>query len=475
MVADPDCILTLDQGGHASRALVFDPAGRVLAAAEHAVATRRRGKDRVEHPAGAVLRSLREAATAALTALPRAGAEVRSAALATQRSSIVCWERSNGRALSPVLSWQDRRAARQVAALAAQAPRVRALTGLVLSPHYGASKMAWCLKHLPAVQGALKRGGLAVGPLAAFLLANLLKERPCIVDPVNGARTQLLELLTGGWSEELCALFGVPLEILPTPVPNRHAFGQLRLAGCEIPLTVVTGDQPAALFALGAPEAGIAYMNIGTGAFVQCLTEHDVPGLLRSVVWRDTERNLYALEGTVNGAASALRVTATNLGLRFGTVLRRLPAWLEAGSPTLYLNGIGGLGAPYWRPRFRSRFLGPGDRGEKIAGVLESVAFLLCANLECMRGGGVPLVRVRVSGGLAQLDGLCQRLADLCGLPVERPPLHEATAMGLARLAGGLERASAPAGAHFIPGQNPGLRKRYRRWQRAMEEALRQG
>lgn len=475
MPAAPDCILTLDQGGHASRALVFDPDGRVLAAAERAVPTRRQGNDRVEHSAGTVLRSLREAAEAALAALPRAGGEVQSAALATQRSSIACWDRISGRALSPVLSWQDRRAARRVAALAAEAPRVRRLTGLVLSPHYGASKIAWCLGHLPGVQRALKCDRLAAGPLAAFLLAGLLEERPCIVDPVNGARTQLLELSTLDWSRELCALFGVPPQILPACVPNRHAFGYLNLAGRQIPLTVVTGDQPAALSALGAPAAGIAYVNIGTGAFVQCLAERDVPGLLRSVVWRDAGRSLYALEGTVNGAASALQTMAAKMGLRFGAAMRRLPAWLDAGSPSLFLNGIGGLGAPYWRPGFRSRFVTAGDRGEKMAGVLESVAFLLFTNLERMRRGGVTLGRVRVSGGLAQLDGLCQRLADLCGLPVERLPLHEATAMGLARLAGGLDRASAPPCARFEPGRNPALHDRYRRWGQAMGEALGQG
>jgi len=473
MTRAPDCILALDQGGHASRALVFDPHGHVLASAERRVPTRRRGNDQVEHAPAAVLRSLREAAQAALAALPRRGAEVNCAALATQRSSIVCWNRNSGEALSPVLSWQDRRAARQVSALAAQTPRVRVLTGLVLSPHYGASKIAWCLRHLPAVQRAAERGRLAAGPLAAFLLANLLQERPCITDPVNGARTQLMDLANGDWSPELCRLFGIPPQILPACVPNRHGFGHLHLAGRGIPLSVVTGDQPAALFALGTPEAGTAYVNIGTGAFAQCLSERDAPGLLRSLVWRDAEHELYALEGTVNGAASALEAMAAKLGLPSRRAMGQLPAWLNAGTPLLFLNGIGGLGAPYWRSRFRSRFIGRGDAGEKMAAVLESVAFLLLANLERMRRAGVRIGRIRASGGLAQLDGLCQRLADLSGLAVKRPALHEATALGLANLCGGLATA-APSGASFEPRANPALRARHRHWLHAMREALRQ-
>jgi glycerol kinase len=466
------CVLALDQGGHASRALVFDPAGRPLATAERAIRTRRRGNVRVEHDADAVLVSLREAAEAAVVALP-AGTEIACAALATQRSSITCWDRRSGRALSPVISWQDRRAARRVAALSSQARHVRAMTGLMLSPHYGASKIAWCLRELPAVKRAQRQGRLAAGPLASFLLAGLLAERPCVADPVNGSRTQLMQLHTGDWSEELCAMFGVPSDVLPACVPNRYAFGTLRVAGREIPLQVVTGDQPAALFAQGVPEPGIAYMNIGTGAFVQCLSERSAPGLLRSVLWSDGSHTLHALEGTVNGAAGAIETVARKLGIPPGAAMRGLPAWLADSSEVpLYLNGIGGLGAPYWRPEFRSRFIGRGDPARKMAAVVESIAFLLLANLKRMRGSAGTFSRLRLTGGLAQLDGLCQRLADLAGLPVERPELHEATALGLARLAGGIAPPGPVPCMRFEPRGNTALQARHRRWHRAMLEAL---
>lgn len=467
------CVLALDQGGHASRALVFDQSGRRLSSVERTIATRRHGGTRVEHSPLALLRSLRDAAEAAVAALPP-GTEIACAALATQRSSIACWDRRNGRALSPVISWQDRRAARRVAALSTRARRVRAMTGLMLSPHYGASKIAWCLRELPAVKRARRHGHLAAGPLASFLLAGLLTERPCVVDPVNGSRTQLMELDTGRWSEELCTLFGVPPEVLPVCVPNRYGFGTLRVAGREIPLTVVTGDQPAALFAQGTPEPGIAYMNIGTGAFVQCLSEHGAAaGLLRSVLWRDDASTLYALEGTVNGAAGAIETVAKELGLSPHAAMHELRAWLaDPTEAPLFLNGIGGLGAPYWRPGFRSRFIGRSGPDRMMVAVVESIAFLLLTNLRRMRSSAGPFARLRVSGGLAQLDGLCRRLADLSGLPVERPELHEATALGLARLASGIARLDPAPCTRFEPRTDAALEARHRRWQRAMREAL---
>lgn len=464
--------LTLDQGGHASRALVFDRRGRVAAAAEYPIRTRRSGRNRVEHAPRGLVRSMLAAAETALHKLPHS-ADVHSAALATQRSSIACWDRVDGRALSPVISWQDRRAARRVAALAAHGQQVRTLSGLVLSPHYGASKLAWCLEHLPAVRSAERHGRLAAGPLASFLLSGLLAEHPCLADPVNGARTQLLDTREGRWSGFLGELFGVPLGILPACVPNRHGFGQLHLCGREIPLQVVTGDQPAALFAAGMPQAGTAYVNVGTGAFIQAVTSSDVSSLLQSLIWRSENETLYALEGTVNGAGGALDTAAAKLGLPAGKVLRLLPGWLAAeAEPLLCLNGVGGLGSPYWRPAFPTRFIGRGTAGQKLSGVLESVAFLLMANLDAMQGGGAGITRMVVSGGLAQLDGLCQRLADLSGLPVERPLLHEATALGAARLAGGIGELAPLPRAVFTPAANPALIRRRARWQDAMQAAL---
>jgi len=465
-------ILSLDQGGHASRALLFDSRGRLRAAAESLIRTRRIGTDRVEHSAEAVVRSLRIAAEAVTKRLPPR-ARIRAAALATQRSSIACWDRDSGRPLSPVISWQDRRAARRVAALAGQEREIRRLTGLMLSPHYGASKLAWCLEHLEPVRRAERGGRLAAGPLASFIAARLLTARPCVVDPVNGARTQLLDLQRGDWSPELCTLFGVPDTVLPTCVPNAFPFGELKLGRRAVSLTVVTGDQPAALFAMGAPHPDTAYVNIGTGAFLQCPGTRHIPELLHSIVWRSGTETCYAVEGTVNGAASALQWFAARVGVAPARILKHLPEALsETEEPPAFLNGVGGLGSPYWRPAFRSRFIGRGDTRLRSVAVVESIVFLLHANLERMRGGGVSVRRLVVSGGLARLDGLCQRLADLSELEVLRPELHEATALGAARLTGGITAAPEIPLAHFTPSDNPALARRHARWQDALHAAL---
>jgi glycerol kinase len=429
----------------------------------------------VEQDPGELVASLRAVIAEAIAALGARARQIVSAGIATQRSSIACWDRHTGAALSPVISWQDRRASAWLDQFTVHAREVHQRTGLMLSPHYGASKMRWCLDHLPAVAAARREGRLAMGPLASFLLFRLLGEKPLVADPANAARTLLWNLRTQDWDPWLLELFGIPSETLPRCVSTRHAFGTLIANEHRLPLTIATGDQSAALFGLGAPSPDTVYVNIGTGAFMQRMVAQppDVPGLLGSMVYRDANRTLYVLEGTVNGAGAALRWAEREWGLK--DVEAQLPAWLARdGDVPLFLNGVAGLGAPFWVADFSSRLIGEGEPWQKAVAVVESVAFLLQANLETMRKISPLPTRLFVTGGLAQLDGLCQRLADLSGLSLYRPAQHEATARGTAYLLAGFpgDWPEEKSGGSFTPKPNLGLAQRYKDWRAEMKRAL---
>jgi len=464
--------LALDQGGHASRALVFDEKGRTLARSLREVRAFHPQPDWVEQDPEELVASLDAVTSEVLRELGDTAARIESAGLATQRSSIVCWDRITGAALSPVLSWQDRRAHEWLARFAPHAEAVHQTTGLMLSAHYGASKLRWCLDHLPKVAQAAADKRLAFGPLASFLVFRLTEERTLAVDPANAARTLLYGLDTFDWNDGLLHLFGIERALLPACVPTRFDYGRLA-AGRRIPLQIVTGDQSAALFAFGAPHANSGYLNIGTGAFVQRTAGHYPgyqPRLLTGVVLRDADETVYVLEGTVNGAGAALAWVAAELGL--DDLEEQLPEWLtRAAEPPLFLNGIGGLGAPFWVADFVSRFEGEGEPWQQAVAVAESVVFLIQANLELFQQLVSPLERLIASGGLTAYDGLCQRLADLSGLPVYRPVEHEATARGTAWLLAG-KPADWPEPEHgvwFKPQPNGVLRERYRSWRQAMD------
>ncbi len=266
------------------------------------------------------------------------GKPIAVAGLATQRSTIVCWERSTGRPLADAISWQDRRNAAWLERLRPHEAQVRALTGLVLSPHYGASKLRWCLDHLPAVQRAAHSGDLAAGPLSSFLTARLLAERPFVADPANAARTLLFDPQRLDWSPPLLATFDIAREHLPRCVPTRFEFGAMPFGRGRIPLRACTGDQSAAAYAFGPPLEDAAYVNLGTGAFVQRTVPSGVrpaDGLLLSVLSSDGDGVAYSHEGTVNGAGSAID------WLRVRTVLGRGSG--AAGAAVPGPRGAGGL------------------------------------------------------------------------------------------------------------------------------------
>ena len=471
--------LSLDQGGHASRALVFDRMGQLQAKAVVETAEQRIPPDRVEQDGDALVRSLERAAEEAIVSLGGRAANVAAAGLATQRSSIICWDRETGAPLSPVLSWQDRRAQDWLQQFAPEVEKIRERTGLVLSAHYGASKLRWCLDHLPAAASARDAGRLAMGPLASFLLFRLLRERPLLIDPSNAGRTLLWNLDRGDWDDELIKLFGIPRAALPACVPTRHDYGTLTVHGREIPLTVLNGDQSAALFALGRPHANTAYVNLGTGAFVlHALGELPAPRprLLCSVAWRDAAESVYVIEGTVNGAGSALEWAAQKLGVK-DTEKELAGWWKTETSPPLFLNGVSGLGSPFWVPDFESRWIGDGSPPAKVVAVAESILFLIQRNLEEMKKSFTQFEQIFVSGGLSTNDVLCEKLANLSALPVYRPVEHEATARGLAWLVGGCpaDWPEQEFGRWFRPSPDEGLRERYERWGKEMNAGLGRG
>lgn len=478
MNSPANAVLAFDQGGHATRAFVVNAEGEILFRCYSDVDTRFAGDDIAEHDSAEMLNSLVECCRQTEAFLEQAEVKVLAAGLATQRSSIVCWDRHNGQPLTPVISWQDRRNRLWMDTFADRDQDIHRITGLYSTAHYGVSKLKWCQQHLPAVEQAREQRRLAWGPLASFLLFHLLDEQPLLVDPVNASRTLLWSLREKDWSPELLQLFDMDKRDLPRCVDNEYPFGYLHLAGQRIPFRVLTGDQPAALFAGGSPDLDTISVNIGTGAFIQRLYEGDVdyaPRLLMSVVHKDSTDTLYALEGTVNGAGSAFVVVEEQMGMNPRVAQKGLPGWMDQATadPTfdlLYLNGVSGLGSPWWQADFGSRFVGTGSPEQKLVAVAESIVFMIAANLGEMQRFPGAAERISVTGGLSAVDPLCRRLADLSCLTVSRPDQEEATALGLAWLLlpdKGRWPATRQRDA-FAPRPDEALQRRYQEWCRRM-------
>jgi len=464
-----DYVLAVDQGTHASRALVFDAHGHLVAQQLYPVDLARPQPGHAEQDPGQIADSVEQAIGAALQQLGAAGLRtVRCCGIATQRSTVLAWRRS-GAPLSAAINWQDTRGAPQLAALRGRAEAIRKLSGLPLSAHYGATKLHW-LHQLTGNDPDVR-----LGPLSSFLLQRLTQEGGFATDHSNAQRMQLFDIHSLDWSPTLGGWFDVPLDSLPACRPVQAAHGTLR--SCSVPVTALAGDQNAAWFAAGTPDPATALVNLGSGAFVLAAQQpgSDIPELLSSIAYTDARACNYVIEGTVNGAGNALQWLE-----RYWQIAHpesRLAAWLEqVEDPPLFINSVGGLGSPWWREDLQPCFAPPDvaySEAQRTVAVAESMLFLIQHNLDRI-ASLQPLRRVRVSGGLSRVGPLCQKLANLSQCPVERLDDREATARGIAWLAAGRPPGwqSADELQRFQPAADPGLRNRYRRFKETLTELL---
>ncbi|MEM7311894.1 MAG: FGGY family carbohydrate kinase [Planctomycetota bacterium] len=476
--------LALDQGTQSTRAAVVRSDGRIVSIACETVGTKRLVDGRVEQSPEEILKSLR---VTIAKVLEQHGGMIQAAGMATQRSSVVAWRRSTCEPLSPVISWQDTRGQAFVESLStAQREQIQRLTGLPVSAHYGATKLRWLIEQ-EDVAALIKEGDCVVGPLASFLLANLVAaEHLAEVDYANGGRMQLMNLQQRCWDRELLELFGIPLTVLPTLRPNRFEYGHLK--DTVVPFVLLQGDQTAAACGLVRDaDSRTARVNVGTGAFILAeLEKGDLGGdsrMLRSIYHSDMERTKYLIEGTVNGAGAALNWAADQLGVARQSIAAKLDQWLVVpDQPLIFINCVGGLGSPYWRPagtsvqenvwvNLNGEYVADPEAETAMAAVAESIIFLLAVNLGCMQGMGCEIERVSIGGGLSRSDAMCQRLADLTGVLVERGNVVEATLLGVtAMLRGGGEDGPAASVETFTPRSSDDLRVRYRAFCALMNE-----
>ena len=467
--------LAIDQGTHSTRAIIFDAGGRVVSMAQQPVSLNRQSRREIEQSPDEIRQSMQTVIDEVLNDRAVDRNRIAAAGMATQRSSVLAWDRITGIPLSPVLSWQDRRVEDRLLTMMDHDQHIRELTGLHLSPHYGAGKLQWLLGHVPATREALAAGKLIMGPLASYLLHHLTGAHDAVIDDANASRTLLWNLQSRNWDASLLELFKIPSQALPACVPICTDYGLTRQG--NIPVKAVNGDQTAALYAQGKPSGNTILVNIGTGAFVLLPIEDPAArpvGLLAGISHSDKDTASYYVEGTVNGAAAALKWAAGKFNV--SDLESRLPGWLEdIQTPTLFMNTVGGLGAPWWQAGPEPHFLDADvTAAEAMVAVSESILFLVQANLELMTTLNPAVDRIRISGGLSNLDGLCQRLANLSGINVERPVQIEATARGIAWQAAGCPEgwSTTVADRLFNPHRDKLLAGRYKQFIEKLQQLI---
>ncbi|GAB2668057.1 FGGY family carbohydrate kinase [Gordonia jinhuaensis] len=418
-------VLAIDQGTSATKAVVTDQAGQILAEASAPI--------RPHYPEEAVAEQDPEelwtsVLTAGREAVRRAQAPVDAVALANQGESILVWDRATSRPLSTIIGWQDRRATEICTELSDAAEALRQSTGLVLDPYFSAPKMGWARRHL-SQQGVVTTTD------------TWLVHRLCgafVTDASTASRSLLTSLSSTGWDQASVDLFGLTDEELPTIVGCDEIVGTTSAFGPDIPLGGLIVDQQAALLAQACVNAGDAKCTYGTGAFLLANAgQHPVispSGLTTSVAWQLRGQPSYCLDGQVYTAASAVR-WAIDLGLiDSARDIDAVAAHTSDG--VVFVPAFAGLAAPWWDPAatacLRGMTLSTG-RGEIIRALVEGIAAQV-AVLTALVAAELPTppTRLRVDGGLTGSAALMQAQADLLGIPVEVHSSADATGLGAA-------------------------------------------
>ncbi|WP_156680391.1 glycerol kinase GlpK [Sphingomonas profundi] len=448
-MAEPTHILAIDQGTTSTRAIVFDHAARPVAVAQAEFAQHYPRPGWVEHDPEDIWRDTLATAREAIATSGVGAAGIAGIGITNQRETVVVWDRATGAAIHPAIVWQDRRTASVCARLKADGHEamVREKTGLLLDPYFSATKLAWILDAVPGARDRAERGELAFGTIDSFLLWRLTGGAVHATDVTNASRTLLFDIHAQQWDEALCRLFGIPAALLPAVHDNSHLFGTTAdgLFDAAIPVAGMVGDQQAALFGQACFTAGMAKSTYGTGCFV-LLNTGEAPvasahRLLTTPAYRLNGRMTYALEGSIFAAGAAVKWLRDGIGVITHARETNDMATQVPDSHGVYMvPAFVGLGAPHWDPDARGAIFGltfGATQAHLARAALEAVGYQTLDLADAMIADGAEaFATMRVDGGMAANDWLCQFLADLLGVAVERPVHLETTALGAAFHAG---------------------------------------
>ncbi|MBU3017120.1 glycerol kinase GlpK [Paraglaciecola agarilytica] len=443
-----DCILAIDQGTTSTRAIIFAPDSSIIAVAQQEFAQHYPNDGWVEHDPEDIWSSTVVVCRQAISEAIAKGARIAAIGVTNQRETTVVWDRSTGQAIYNAIVWQDRRTAQTCREMQDKGlfDVVNSRTGLLLDPYFSASKVAWILDNVDGAREKAEAGDLAFGTIDSFLIWRLTDGQMHATDVTNASRTNLFNIHDMAWDPKLLEVFNVPKSVLPEVKECADDFGHTTedLFGFSLPILGVAGDQQAASIGQCCFNEGAIKSTYGTGCFVMLNTGtkafNSKNKLLTTVAYTIKGETHYALEGSIFIAGAAIQWLRDGLGvIRSASETEDLAKSLDDEHGVYMVPAFAGLGAPHWAPDARGAVFGL-TRGTTnahfVRAALESVCYQTSDLLHAMAEDGVSLDKIRVDGGMVGNNWLCQFLAGILDVTVERPKIMETTALGAAYLAG---------------------------------------
>lgn len=490
-------ILAIDQGTTSTRAIVFDGEMSVIASAQQEFTQHFPHSGWVEHDPVDLWNSTLATCRDAMKHADVTAVGIAAIGITNQRETTVVWDKHTGTPIHNAIVWQDRRTADQCRILreTGYEAMITKRTGLLVDPYFSSTKLKWILDNVEGARDRAINGDLLFGTVDSFLIWKLTGGAVHATDATNAARTMLYDIRKGRWSQTICDLLDIPMQMLPEVKDCAADFGHTKvdLFGAPIPICGVAGDQQAATVGQACFEPGMMKSTYGTGCFA-LLNTGDTPvvsqnRLLTTIAYQLDGKPTYALEGSIFVAGAVVQWLRD--GLQIIDDAAETQALAQQADPhqnVVLVPAFVGLGAPYWNAECRgatfglTRSTGP---AELAKAALESVGFQTRDLLDAMSAdwqatGMQPTLRV--DGGMSASDWTMQFLSDIIGAPVDRPKIRETTALGVAWLAGmhvGLYPDQATFAARwiceteFVPQMDDAQRRdKYASWKKAVHATM---
>lgn len=437
-------ILAIDQSTSGTKALLFDEDARLIGRSDLPHKQKISENGWVAHDPMEIWENTKGVARAIIEKTGINKDEVIGIGISNQRETALVWDRDTGLPVYDAIVWQCARGAKICEGLSDYAEMAREHTGLRLSPYFSAAKIAWVLQNA----GDLSGRHLCCGTIDSWLVFKMTHGKEFRCDYSNASRTQLFNIRTLSWDSEICSIFGIDPETLPTVTDSDGLYGYSDLDGYfskEIPIHGVLGDSHGALFGQGCLTPGMIKATFGTGSSVMMnIGEKPIfsdAGIVTSLAWSMGGKVNYVLEGNINYTGSVIKWLVDDVKLLGAS--RESGEFAAKANPedTTYLvPAFSGLGAPYWDSEAKAAIVGmtrSTGKAEIVKAAEECIAYQITDLVLLMQQeSGLPITEIRVDGGPTKDKYLMQFQSDMLSIPVAVPKNEELSGIGAAYAAG---------------------------------------
>jgi glycerol kinase len=442
MRGDVKYLLGIDQGTTQTTAVVVDEHGAMVEKNSEQLPARFPKAGWVEQDPLDIIRTVKDACMPLLNKY-----DITGVGFDNQGETFVIWDKDTGAPVTPAIVWQDSRGESVCRELApgVNPDQLRQKTGLLLDRYFSAPKLKWVFETYPEIRKLAHEGQLKFGTTETWVLWSLSNGMLHVTDPSTASRTLLFDINSFEWDEELLSLFDVPRSMLPEVRPSAGWIEDIDFGnGRRLPLHALLVDQQAALFGQACFKAGEMKCSFGTGSFL-LMNIGDTPrlsdhGLLTTVGWKFDNQRTYAFDGGIFVTGAAVQWLRDNLKVIPDPAASNAAAKRSGDRSVVVVPALQGLAAPHWRTDIRGAMFGLSRSTTSDDIVRATLDGIACRVYEVVNAMSQDANRtppyLKVDGGPTGNPYLMQTIADLVNIEVQVSAAMEATAIGVANLAG---------------------------------------